>query len=267
MNKTIKHLLQGIHDKYGYDFFNYKTTSIEKNIKKFLIQEHLNTIDELYEKVMTDKEFFLRLIGRLTISVSSMFRDAYTFKFLREHVIPILETYPYIRIWSAGAGTGEEAYSLAILLKEENLYHRSLIYATDINPVVLDKAYKGRYPLGRVSEFTKNYIDAGGKESFSKYYTTTSRYAQIIPELKQNIVFTTHNLIQDAMFNEFQLILCRNILIYFNKVLQNKVLKLFNQSLSERGFLYLGTSENIKYCEASRYFETINDHAKIFRKY
>lgn len=267
MIKQVEILLQFIYDNFGYDFLNYKREAIEKRTTLFLEQERIASIAELQKRIVADHEMFIRLIGKFTISVTSMFRDPEMFLFLREKVLPILATYPRIRIWSAGTGTGEEAYSLAIFLHEENLLHRAFIYATDINPVVLEKAYKGIYDLERISGYTTNYIAANGKKSFSKYYTTTARYAQIIPELRQNIIFSTHNLCQDTVFNEFQLIFCRNILIYFNTKLTNIVFKLLKQSLCARGFLCLGSAEDIKHYYAKPYFEKLHDKYKAFRKY
>ena len=267
MSKQIENLLQAIHDKYGYDFFNYKRESIIRRIRSFMDLVSIPHVNEFQNRVLEDSELFVQLVRRITISVTSMFRDPKVFLFLRNNVFPILATYPHIRIWSVGTGTGEEAYSLAIILKEENLYHRALIYATDINPIVLEKAHNGRYSLDRIAKYTKNYIAAGGKEAFSKYYTTTSRYANIILELKQNIVFATHNLTHDSMFNEFQLIVCRNVLIYFNKELTNNVFKLFNKSLCERGYLCLGSAEDLRFHSVERYFQCMDQEAKVYRKH
>lgn len=212
----MEKFLQEIYDKYEYDFFNYKRDSLAQRIRSFMELKNITGFDELSKNISGNPELFSQLIGKMTISVTSMFRDPETFSFLRKKILPVLATYPHIRIWSAGTGTGEEAYSLAILLMEENLYHRSLIYATDINPLVLKKAQKGVYPLCQMNKYTNNYINAGGKETFSTYFKTTCRYAKIVPELKQNIVFAVHNLTTDSVFNEFQLIMCRNVIIYFN---------------------------------------------------
>ncbi len=267
MRNQVLDLLKMINTEFGYDFLSYKIESVEKRISMFLVQENFSSIAILKEELLKDPRIFERLIAKISISVSTMFRDPVVYRLMQGKVLPILATYPRIRVWSAGTGSGEEAYSIAILLKEANLYQRSLIYATDINPMVLEKAHKGIYDLDRVSEFTSNYLTAGGRESFSKYYTTSNRYAQIAPELRDNIVFATHNLAQDSVFNEFHLIVCRNVLIYFNKVLKDRTLTLMSNSLCERGYLCLGSGEELRYSKVGLYFETLDKKNKLYRKY
>jgi len=267
MRNQVLDLLKMINTEFGYDFLSYKIESIEKRISTFLVQENFSSIAVLKEELLKNPRIFERLIAKISISVSTMFRDPASYRLMQEKLLPILATYPRIRVWSAGTGSGEEAYSIAIMLKEANLYQRSLIYATDINPMVLEKAYKSIYNLDRISEFTSNYIAAGGRESFSKYYITTNRYAQITPDLRDNIVFATHNLAQDSVFNEFHLIVCRNVLIYFNKELKDRTLTLMSNSLCERGYLCLGTGEELKYSTVGLYFETLDAKNKLYRKY
>src|SRR5690606_23503348 len=210
-------------------------------------------------------DYIKRFVEQITVTVTEMFRDPGFYKALREQVLPVLGTYPFIRIWLAGCSTGEEAYSLAIILKELNLYHRSLIYATDINPDVLEKAAKGIFPLGQMKQYSENYILAGGISDFSNYYSANYNLAKFDEALRSKMIFSTHNLVSDHSFNEFQLILCRNVLIYFDRDLQVKVFNLFNQSLETLGFLALGSKETLKFSSVAHHFKQLNAE-RIWRK-
>lgn len=208
----------------------------------------------------------LRLLSDLTIHVTEMFRDPAVFRSFREHVVPLLRTYPFIRIWHAGCSTGEEVYSMAILLKEEGLYDKTRIYATDMNEHVLDSAKGGVFPIERMQTFTRNYQEAGGKEAFSQYYTAKYDSALFHSELKANIVFAQHNLVTDRSFNEFNVIFCRNVMIYFNKELQNHVHSLLYESLSTFGVLALGTKESITFTRHADAYEELCPQSRLYRK-
>jgi len=207
-----------------------------------------------------------RLLLDLSINVTAMFRDSHFYKIFREQVVPTLRTYPFIRLWHAGCATGEEVYSMAMLLEEEGLYDRSRIYATDINEVVLQKAKAGIFPIDRMQEYTENYIAAGGKRSFSDYYVAKYDGALFAPSLTRNVVFSQHNLVTDRSFSEFNVILCRNVLIYFDKSLQAKVHGLFYDSLAMFGVLALGSKEALRFSPYDECYEQINGPEKIYRK-
>ena len=259
-------LLQAISRKYGYDFRNYAKASIKRRIMNVLSSSGLKTISEMQHKLLYEKEFFDTLLVKLSVNVTEMFRDPSFYKALREEVIPQLKPRPFIKIWHAGCATGEEVYSMAILLKEENLYEKSWIYATDFNEQVLKKAREGIYPIDMLKKYSYNYQRAGGAASLADYYT--ARYDFVIMEnsLKRNIVFSDHNLVTDGVFAETDLILCRNVLIYFDAKLQNHVFKLFRDSLSEQGFLCLGSKETVKFSEYADDFEDTVGKEKIYRK-
>ncbi len=259
-------LLQAISMKYGYDFRNYAKASIKRRIMNVLSSSGLKTISEMQHKLLYEKEFFETLLLKLSVNVTEMFRDPPFYKALREVVIPQLRSRPFVKIWHAGCATGEEVYSMAILLKEENLYEKSWIYATDFNEQVLKKAREGIYPIDMLKKYSYNYQRAGGAASLADYYT--ARYDFVIMEnsLKRNIVFSDHNLVTDGVFAETDLILCRNVLIYFDAKLQNHVFKLFRDSLSEQGFLCLGSKETVKFSEYADDFEDTVGKEKIYRK-
>ncbi len=259
-------LLQAISRKYGYDFRNYAKASIKRRIMNVLSSSGLKTISEMQHKLLYEKEFFETLLLKLSVNVTEMFRDPSFYRALRAEVIPQLKSRPFIKIWHAGCATGEEVYSMAILLKEENLYEKSWIYATDFNEQVLKKAREGIYPIDMLKKYSYNYQRAGGTASLADYYT--ARYDFVIMEnsLKRNIVFSDHNLVTDGVFAETDLILCRNVLIYFDAKLQNHVFKLFRDSLSEQGFLCLGSKETVKFSEYADDFEDTVGKEKIYRK-
>jgi chemotaxis protein methyltransferase CheR len=262
----IELLLEGIYRQYGFDFRSYAYASIRRRLWKRIEEEGLTTVSELQNIVLHDPDMMEKLLLDLSINVTAMFRDPTFYRVFRQQVIPHLRTYPFIRIWHAGCATGEEVYSMAILLEEEGLYERSRIYATDINEVVLQKAKSGIFPLERMQEYTENYIAAGGKRSFSDYYVAKYDGALFSPSLTKNVVFSQHNLVTDRSFSEFNVILCRNVLIYFDKTLQARVLTLFYDSLATFGILALGSKESLRFSPYEECYEQINGPEKIYRK-
>ena len=262
----IELLLEGIFRQYGFDFRAYAYSSIRRRIWKRITAENLTNVSALQERVLHDPRVMERLLLDLSVNVTAMFRDPGFYAAFREHVIPLLRTYPFIRIWHAGCSTGEEVYSMAILLHEEGLYDRARLYATDINEVVLQQAKAGIFPLERMQEYTENYIRAGGKRSFSEYYTAKYDGALFTPTLKQNVVFSQHNLVTDRSFSEFNVVLCRNVLIYFDRTLQQRVHGLFYESLVRFGILCLGSKESLKFSEYEDCYEQIGKNEKIYRK-
>ncbi|HEX9607964.1 MAG TPA: protein-glutamate O-methyltransferase CheR [Gemmatimonadaceae bacterium] len=262
----IELLLEGIFRHYGFDFRAYAYASIRRRLWKRMEEEGLASVSALQERVLHEPEMMEKLLLDLSINVTAMFRDPSFYVAFREHVVPMLRTYPFIRIWHAGCSTGEEVYSIAMLLREEGLYDRSRIYATDINEVVLKRAKAGIFPLERMQEYTDNYIRAGGKRSFSEYYTAKYGGALFDQSLTKNVVFSQHNLVTDRSFSEFNVILCRNVLIYFDKTLQSKVHSLFYESLAMFGVLVLGSKETPRFMAHEECYEQIAPPEKIFRK-
>ena len=265
-NIEMELFLEAILQCYGYDFRNYNKAHILRRILHRINTLGLESISQLQHKVLHDKEILQTILRDFSINVTEMFRDPSFYIKLREEVIPILKTYPFIKVWHAGCSTGEEVYSFAILLKEENLLERARIYATDFNPNALEKAKKGIYPISEIKGFTRNYQNSGGKASFSDYYT--ARYESVIfnNELKKNVVFADHNLVTDNVFSEVHLIICRNVLIYFNRQLQSRVIRLFTESLIPGGFLGLGSKENLMFADDYKKYETIDVKEKIYKK-
>lgn len=262
----IRLLLEGIYEYNGYDFRNYAAGTLKRGIRDHVQREGLQNVSELLAKVLHDPNSMDRLIGKLTISVSTMFRDPSVFAAIREQVVPFLRTYPFIRVWHAGCAKGEEVYSMAILLHEEGLYNKCRIYATDLSEETLFSAKKGIYRLDQMQEYTRNYLAAGGKEEFSEYYT--AMYGNVIfkPWLQENIVFSRHNLVIDGPFNEFNIILCRNVMIFFNHALQARVFELFYNSLATFGILVLGRHESIRLAPHESDYEVMNMNEKIYKK-
>lgn len=259
-------LLQGIHSWCGYDYRNYAYSSIRRRIWHRIHAERLSSISGLQEKVLHDPDCLKRLISDFSINVTEMFRDPMFFLNFREMVIPLLRTYPSIRIWHAGCSTGEEVYSMAILLHEEGLYDKTKIYASDINAEVLKVAKNGIYSLDKMRMYTSNYIKSGGGKAFSDYYHVENNKVKFHPYLLKNVVFAQHNLVTDGSFNEFNVILCRNVLIYFNKSLQERVHELFYKSLGVFGVLGLGDKETISYTKKSDCYETVSTNQKLYKK-
>lgn len=262
----IQLLLEGVFRYYGFDFRNYALASLKRRIWNTIHSEQLTSVSGLQEKVLHDPACMERFLLSLSINVTAMFRDPSFFLAFRSKVVPLLRTYPFIRIWHAGCSTGEEVYSMAILLQEEGLYHRCRIYATDMNEVVLKKAKAGIFPLKLMQEYTQNYLKAGGKQSFSEYYTAAYDNAIFRSSLKENVVFSQHNLATDGSFNEFNVILCRNVLIYFNQLLQERVHKLLYESVCMFGVLGLGHQESLKFTPQEKHYEELEGHEKIYRR-
>ena len=262
----IELLLQGVYRHYGFDFRSYAYASIRRRLWKRVEGERLRTVSELQARILHDHDAMERLLLDLSVNVTAMFRDPSFYREFRERVVPILRTYPFIRIWHAGCSTGEEVYSMAILLEEEGLYERTRLYATDINDVVLQRAKQGIFPLDRMQEYTDNYIKAGGTRSFSEYYTAKYDGALFAPSLTRNVVFSQHNLVTDRSFSEFHVICCRNVLIYFDKSLQANVHRLFYDSLVTFGVLALGSKESLKFSQYESRYEKISPAEKLYRK-
>jgi len=262
----VEVLLEAIFRKYGFDFRSYAYSSLRRRLWKRIGESGLHTVSGLQERVLHDPSVMEALLLDLSINVTAMYRDPHFYVTFREKVIPVLRTYPFIRLWHAGCSTGEEVYSMAILLKEEGLYDRARIYATDINEVVLRRAKAGIFPLDRMKEYTDNYLKAGGKKAFSEYYTAKYDSAIFSPELTKNVVFSQHNLVIDRSFSEFTVILCRNVLIYFDKNLQHRVHSLFYDSLAMFGIMVLGSKESLRFSEYDACYEQIVPSEKIFRK-
>ena len=262
----VRLLMESIYLKYSYDFRDYSGASQKRRVLQALAHFECPTVPALQAALLKDPTLFMQLLQFLTIPVSEMFRDPTFFLALRQQVIPVLQTYPSLKVWIAGCSTGEEVYSLAILLREEGLLERSLIYATDINPQSLDKARKGIFSLSSIQSHATNYLKAGGRRAFSDYYTAAYDAAIFDHSLRDNITFADHSLATDSVFSETQLILCRNVLIYFNKTLQNRALGLFHESLSHRGFLGLGSKESIEFSAYATRFEILDKPERLFRK-
>ncbi len=259
-------LLEAIFRRYGYDFRSYARASIERRIRQFLSQSGCNTVAELTSRVLHDQELFSRLARYFSISVTELFRDPSVYLSVRENVVPLLRTWPNFKVWHAGCATGEEVYSLAIVLKEEGVYPRATIYATDFNDEALEKARDGIYPIDRLQEATRNYQLSGGKGSFAEYYHARYGAVQMDPALKQRVTFSVHNLASDQVFGEMHLVFCRNVLIYFNRELQNRALGLFTESLVRGGFLCLGSKEDLRFSDVSSMYEIVDSKARIYRK-
>lgn len=262
----IQLLLEGVYRVYGFDFRSYAFASMKRRLLHRMREEGLRTISALQNRVLHDPVCMERLLLDLTVNVTSMFRDPTFYLAFREKVVPLLRTYPFCRIWHAGCSSGEEVYSMAILLKEEGLYDRARIYATDINEAVLRRAKEGIYPLANMQEYTRNYLKAGGSRSFSEYYVAKYDAALFDPSLTANVVFSQHNLVTDHSFSEFNVILCRNVMIYFDKTLQNRVHDLFYESLVRLGVLALGRKESLRFTKHESRYERIDLQERIYRK-
>lgn len=262
----LKLFAEALVQRYGYDFRGYSDASFKRRVKSLVVKNGQANISALTHAILNDERLFSTLLSEITVTTSEMFRDPAFFEVLRARVLPVLSTYPSFRIWHAGCGSGEEVYSLAILLAEEGLASRGVIYATDINPAALERAKEGIYPAELMQRFTANYQAAGGREPFSRYYTAGYGAARMAPELRANILFSEHNLVTDGVFAEMQLILCRNVLIYFKRELQSRALGLFAESLSYKGFLALGSKETVRFMDGQRAFEDYDAEQRIYRK-
>jgi chemotaxis protein methyltransferase CheR len=259
-------LLEGIYRHYGLDFRGYALGSLKRRLGRRMREEGTPTLSALQDKVLHDPDVMERLLVALSISVTSMFRDPTFYRAFRDKVVPLLRTYPFIRLWNAGCATGEETVSLAIVLEEEGLLDRARIYATDFNAGVVDRARRAEFPLARMKAYTENYLKAGGQREFSRYYTAEGPVARFNPELTRNMVFAQHNLVSDGSFNEFHGILCRNVLIYFGTALQQRVHQLFHESLVNFGVLGLGHKETIRFTALEHSYEAIDSREKLYRR-
>ncbi|MDR3681717.1 MAG: protein-glutamate O-methyltransferase CheR [Flavipsychrobacter sp.] len=264
--EELQEILQVIRLNYGYDFSNYSHASIKRRILHCMNKGNISSTYDLKYHLTNDPLFFAWFLQSVTVNVTEMFRDPLFFRELRTSVLDKLAAYPLIKIWHAGCSTGEEAYSMAILLFEHGLLDRAKIYATDLNPANLEKARKGIMPLVNMKDHTQNYIQSGGRNDFSSYYTARYENAIMRKDFRESIVFSQHNLVTDQVFNEFQLICCRNVLIYFNKELQNQVLNLFYNSMAPLTYLALGTKESMLASEIRSKFITVSATNKIFRR-
>ncbi|KGR78831.1 CheR family methyltransferase [Ureibacillus manganicus] len=262
----INLLVNGLFDWCGYDFRDYAYPSLRRRILHRVQAEKLATITELLNEILHDTECLNRLIDDLSINVTEMFRDPLFWKEFREKIVPFLRTFPSIRIWHAGCASGEEVYSMAILLKEVGLYDKTRIYATDFNPEILKTAKSGYYPLEKMKRYTQNYLQSGGEFEFSRYYKVTNSGVKFDTSLMKNVIYAQHNLVTDSSFNEFHVIFCRNVMIYFNKPLQQKVHGLFYDSLSMFGYLGLGDKETISFTEFENQFDSISFKQKLYQK-
>jgi chemotaxis protein methyltransferase CheR len=262
----IKLLLDGMFRGYGCDFRDYAPASLRRRLHHAMREEKVDTVTGLLEKVLHHPGTLERLLVTLTVNVTAMFRDPGFYLTFRKRIVPILRTYPYLRIWHVGCSTGEEVYSMAIVLEEEGLFCRTKFYATDTNHMVLGKAMEGIFPLRLMQDYTKNYLAAGGRRSFSEYYTARYEHALFKPSLKTNIVWAQHNLVTDSSFNEFHVILCRNVMIYFNRTLQERVHHLLYESLIMLGYLGLGSRESLESTPYETCYEPVESHEKLYRK-
>lgn len=264
-DRELEVLINDVYEYYGYDFSGYSRASLKRRVDRIYQLDGFRTFSDFLSKVKFEPDYFKKVVEEITVNVTEMFRDPHFYKMLRTDILPVLATKPFIRIWHAGCSTGEEVFSMAILLKEANLLHKSLLYATDLSTVVLDVAKKGVFPLRMMQQYSENYMASGGKNDFSDYYTANYGLAKFGEDLIEKMVFSQHNLVSDRSFNEFDLILCRNVMIYFDKELQEKVLELFDTSLAKLGFLALGTKETMKFAPVYNRYEQIKKE-KVWKK-
>ncbi|SDM43497.1 chemotaxis protein methyltransferase CheR [Catalinimonas alkaloidigena] len=264
--QEVEALIFDIYQQYGYDFRGYARASIYRRVRRFLSNQPIASVDLLRQQVYHDPYFFERFLQEITVNVTEMFRDPSFFRALRTDVLPILSTYPFIKIWDAGCSSGEELFSLAILLHEAGLLNRTKIYATDINQKVLRQAKEGIFPASQIAAYTSGYYAAGGKQEFSSYYVSNYGSIKFHSYLLTNVVFYPHNLATDSSFNEFHLILCRNVLIYFSRPLQERVFRLFDESLVDLGYLGLGKKETLALSDIQRHYSPVDKENRIYRK-
>jgi chemotaxis protein methyltransferase CheR len=262
----IKLFLESVFLRYGYDFRGYSYPSLRRRILRMVSLERVADVAELQTRVLDDPKCLERVLHGLTIHVTAMFRDPEFYQKVRSKIVPVLRTYPFVRIWVAGCASGEEVYSLAILLEEEALLSRCRIYGTDISETVVHAAKEGVFPLAAMKEYTSNYIRSGGKEDFSKYYAADEQGAVFRPSLRDNIVFAQHNLVTDGSPNEFNVIFCRNVMIYFANELQAHVHRLFHASLVRLGVLGIGRRESMRFTPHENDYEAIDSKERLFKK-
>lgn len=264
-DEELEILVNDVHEWYGYDFSEYSRASLKRRVNRICSIDKFPSFAELRFRIKSDERYFRRFVQEITVNVTEMFRDPGFYKTLRTKILPVLATYPFIRIWHAGCATAEEVYSMAIMLSEMKLLSKSLLYATDINPTVLEQGKKGIFPLSQMKTYSTNYLEAGGTQEFSSYYSAIYDHAKMEDHLKEKMIFATHNLVSDSSFNEFQLILCRNVLIYFDKDLQERVFRLFDSSLENLGFLALGSKETLRFSSIAKNYKQV-EKEKIWRK-
>jgi len=262
----LKLLLEGVFQRYQHDFRHYAVASLRRRIGQAMDRFGCRTVSQLQDRVLHEPEVFAQMLQYFTVQVSEMFRDPPYFRALREHVVPVLKTYPSVKVWVAGCSGGEEAWSIAILLAEEGLLERTIIYATDINPQALRRAETGIYELDRVAQFSTNYLQAGGRRSLSDYATTTEHGILLDRALGQHLVFADHSLATDSVFSEVHLVSCRNVLIYFDRELQNRAIRLFTDSLVHRGFLGLGSKESLRFTRHAGEYTEFRPDERIYRR-
>lgn len=259
-------MIVDLKEHHGYDFSNYARASFTRRVNKYMGDNEIISASDLQSHLGNDKNHITKFLHTVTVNVTEIFRDPFAYRVLREKIVPALASYPNIKIWHAGCSTGEEVFSMCILLEEAGLLGRTTIYATDINAANIEKAKTGMLPLSKMKEYTSNYINAGGTAEFADYYTARYNHALIRSELRKQVVFFQHNLVTDQAFNEFHFILCRNVMIYFDRQLQNRILRLFYESMPRLGFLSLGVKESISFSTVVDKFETIDTDTKLFRK-
>lgn len=262
----LRLLLDIVHERSGLDFREYAYSSLRRRVARAMTDAGAGSISALHQRLKTEDQLLADVIRVLTVHTTAMFRDPGFFRNFRENIVPVLRTYPFVRLWIAGCSTGEEVYSLSILLHEEGLAERCRIYATDVSERVLESARAGIFPLAPMQEYSRNYQLAGGTRPFAEYYTADSEWVVFRKHLRDNVVFGTHNLVSDASFNEFHVILCRNVMIYFRRELQERVHQLFHDSLVRFGYLGLGRSESIRFTGLAHAYESLDARERLFRK-
>jgi chemotaxis protein methyltransferase CheR len=259
-------LLSAVARRYGYDFRQYAAASLKRRIARAMQNEGVRTVSALQERLLHEPAALDRFVSTLSVHVTGMFRDPAVYKAIRNRVVPTLRTWPFVRIWHAGCSTGEEVYSLAVVLHEEGLLERCRIYATDLSEDLLETARRGVYPLRTMRDYTAAYHQAGGQEDFSEYYRADSTHAILRDDLRRHVVFSQHNLVSDGSFNEFHLILCRNVMIYFDKDLRDRVHELLHESLVMFGVLVLGTRESLRFSPLDDRYEVLDDALRLYRR-
>lgn len=265
-SNSLDDLIQGIKQRTGYDFSRYSKSSLKRRVRSALDSFEMSSVEEMLARFNGERRFRDLLVEEITVNVTEMFRDPTFFRSMRANVIPMLATYPYLKIWNAGCSSGEEMYSFAVLLDEAGLLDRTTIYGTDINQEMLGRAREGIYYLADLEDYETNYQRSGGPKSLADYYTVKHGRVKMAQHLTAKMVFGLHNLVTDSSFNEFHLIVCRNVLIYFEKELQDRVINLFHESLTSLGFLALGNKESLRFCSAESFFEDTDKDERIFRK-
>jgi chemotaxis protein methyltransferase CheR len=259
-------LLTGIAERYGYDFRHYARASLTRRVRHAMQEAGVASVSALQHKLLHDADAAMRFVAAISVHTTSMFRDPDVYRTLKRDVIPFLRTYPFVRIWHAGCSSGEEVYSLAIMLEEQGLYDRCRIYATDISDVMLARAHQGIFSLRAMQDYTRAYQQAGGTQDFSSYYLADQAHAVLRKSLRRHVVFSQHNLVCDAVFNEFQLILCRNVLLYFDQTLRERAHHLFDASLSHFGILVLGKKESLRYTAYDLRYRELNEGSRVYRR-